>query len=391
MNTSTVKTSRIGKIFKDGAKVLLGTCVLFLLLEIIFRLGAFFYLKDGKYYLLYGLPALAGRVGASPWSTHSGGYYKFPPHSVIRGASGQGEGTASINSHGFRGPDFLAAKPKGVFRIICLGGSSTFGFRDSDVGTYPFLLQKLLRKEGLKVEVINAGFPYYNTGSIVSLLKEELLNYKPDLITLYAAYNDTSWPLSVDFLGKTVLWIQAESVAFLLTSDYLSQSPSMAKLRRRLPEKIIPQKFPRAELEEQLAPLAQRYRENVQAIVRSAKERQIPVVLIKQPMTTDNDKYASVSYEEEYRSIMNKLENGERLTAAQVWMVKHHRLLEELEKIAQEEKLPMVNNIQIVDRDRRRLASWVHLTEEANQRLAEALAVVIKPYIFREPAPSSPR
>jgi hypothetical protein len=41
----------------------------------------------------------------------------------------------------------------------------------------------------------------------------------------------------------------------------------------------------------------------------------------------------------------------------------------------------MVDNIAIVDQDRRRLASWVHLTEEANLRLAEALKSAIEPYL----------
>jgi len=57
--------------------------------------------------------------------------------------------------------------------------------------------------------------------------------------------------------------------------------------------------------------------------------------------------------------------------------------MEELEKIAKEENLPVVDNIKIFDQDRRRLISWVHLTAEANQRLAEALETVIKPYVLR--------
>jgi len=67
-------------------------------------------------------------------------------------------------------------------------------------------------------------------------------------------------------------------------------------------------------------------------------------------------------------------------------MIKHHRLIEELEKIAKEEKLLVVDNIKIVDQDRRRLTTWVHLTGEANQRLAEALKSVIKPYVLRATA-----
>src|SRR5262245_27892830 len=70
-------------------------------------------------------------------------------------------------------------------------------------------------------------------------------------------------------------------------------------------------------------------------------------------------------------------------------MLKQHRLMAELEKIAAEDALPVVDNIKIVDQDRRRLSSWVHLIPEANQRLAEALESVIKPYVLQARANGS--
>ena len=71
------------------------------------------------------------------------------------------------------------------------------------------------------------------------------------------------------------------------------------------------------------------------------------------------------------------------LLPSQLLLIKHHRLIEELETIAKEEGVPVVDNIAIVDQNRRRLASWVHLTEEANLRLAEVLKSEIEPYITK--------
>jgi hypothetical protein len=56
--------------------------------------------------------------------------------------------------------------------------------------------------------------------------------------------------------------------------------------------------------------------------------------------------------------------------------------------VAEEEGLPMVDNIAIIDQDRRRLASSVHLTEEGNLRLAEALKSAIEPYVAQKFAAS---
>jgi hypothetical protein len=109
---------------------------------------------------------------------------------MLQGAAGQASEKASINSFGFRGPEFPLIKPARVCRIINMGGSSTFGFRNSDRGTYPFQLEELFQQHpsSLKVEVINAGFPYCNTGSMLSLLRDELFHYSLDDFTLYVAY-----------------------------------------------------------------------------------------------------------------------------------------------------------------------------------------------------------
>jgi lysophospholipase L1-like esterase len=350
-----------------------------LILEIVLRLGAFAWCHS-EYYLFYGIHNWVGRVGINPRSTFQGGYYKFPPNYILRGAAGQGSETASINSHGFRGPDFETVKPKGVFRVVCLGESSTFGYRNRDDETYPFLLGRLFTEEKLPVEVINAGFPYYNSGSILSLVKQDILNYKPDLITLYAGYNDTSWPIQIGRLGRMALWLQDHSITYLLLRDTINQNAF--EIEHRVVEKLIPQKLPREQLENDSNLVADRYRQNVRSIIRIAKSRGIPIVLIKQPVTTHNPKYTSVTYEEENQIVREKFERGERLDFIEVWMLKQYRLMEELERIGKEEDLQLVDNIKIVDKDRRRLASWVHLTGEGNLRLAQALDSAIKPYVF---------
>ena len=97
----------------------------------------------------------------------------------------------------------------------------------------------------------------------------------------------------------------------------------------------------------------------------------------------DPQRGPSVSYEEEYRNAMGKFGAKAFLLPSQLLLIKHHRLIKELETIAKKEGIPVVDNIAIVDQNRRRLASWVHLTEEANLRLAEVLKSEIEPYITK--------
>jgi lysophospholipase L1-like esterase len=359
--------------------------IVVLFLEIILRLGAFLWFDYSQYYLYYGFHKLAGGVAISPWSTSTGQHYKFPPHYVLQDAAGQASETAAINSLGFRGPEFQAIKPDGLFRIVCMGESSTFGFHNSDTGTYPFQLGKLFQERlgGANVEVINAGFPYYNSGSILSLLREEIVNYRPDVLTLYNAYNDAGWPFEVGTLGRVMLWLQQHSIIYALMKNHVITDRYVLRAQRWL-QKFLPQNFDQAQLEQHMARMSIRYYKNMKAIVSLAKGQGISVILIKQPMTTTHHRYSSLTYEEEYLAILARIQEKKHLTSNEYQFIKHHHLIQQLDKIAAEENIPIVDNITIVDQDRRRLASWVHLTEEANLRLAEALEAMIEPYIERE-------
>ena len=275
----------MGRFLKESAKILSITCAMILVLEVTLRLAAFAWYHS-EYHLYYGVHSWVGRVGISPWSTFEGAYYKFPPNYILRGATGQGSEAASINSHGFRGPDFETVKPKGVFRVVCLGESSTFGYHNRDDETYPFILGRLFAQERLAAEVINAGFPYYNSGSILSLLKEDIVKYQPDLITFYAAYNDTSWPIRIGLLGRVALWTQEHSITYLLLRDNIRHF--MIKVEGKVFDELIPQTMPLEQFKRDSELVASRYRKNLQSIIRTAKSRNILVVLVKQPITTNN-------------------------------------------------------------------------------------------------------
>ncbi|MCX5659191.1 MAG: GDSL-type esterase/lipase family protein [Planctomycetota bacterium] len=91
------------------------------------------------------------------------------------------------NSRGVFGPEFAVPKPKGKFRIVCLGDSCThFGPRP-----YPERLAALLEqwKPG-RFEVINAGVIGYTSHQGLARLESEVLAWQPDLVTAYFGWND---------------------------------------------------------------------------------------------------------------------------------------------------------------------------------------------------------
>jgi len=100
--------------------------------------------------------------------------------------------TFSKNSEGFRGPEFNKDKPDNTYRIIAVGGSTTFGSGVTDENTWPRILEKKLQdiSESKNIEVINTGTSAITSFNESKLIKEKLIHYKPDLLIVYDGNND---------------------------------------------------------------------------------------------------------------------------------------------------------------------------------------------------------
>lgn len=111
-----------------------------------------------------------------------------PAEGVAANAFGK---SASFSSQGYRSPERSAQKPEGVQRIVCSGGSTTFDILASeDSATWPWKMERTLRRKGLHVEVFNAGFPGWTSlENLVSLAIRDL-DLQPDVVVFYQGLND---------------------------------------------------------------------------------------------------------------------------------------------------------------------------------------------------------
>ncbi|OGL46982.1 MAG: hypothetical protein A2W05_00990, partial [Candidatus Schekmanbacteria bacterium RBG_16_38_10] len=89
----------------------------------------------------------------------------------------------NTNSIGLRDREF-GEKKQGVFRILVVGDSQTFGHGIEAEDTYPKVLERLLAKNipNKKIEVINAGVGGYCTFQEFQYLKESGFALEPDLV-----------------------------------------------------------------------------------------------------------------------------------------------------------------------------------------------------------------
>ncbi len=127
-----------------------------------------------------------------------------------------------INSVGFRDREIITPKPEGLFRIACLGGSTTFEGPSNEL-TYPKMLERMLRERfgEDRIEVINCGVIASTTRNEVARMPE-IAALQPDLVIHYNFVND------ITFLAP--LWIQefhnagmAGRVRRFLSGSYLMQ------------------------------------------------------------------------------------------------------------------------------------------------------------------------
>lgn len=100
-----------------------------------------------------------------------------------------------FQKNGFRGKRPCDTCPDSTVRILTMGGSSTMGIPMLFAGrTYAAQLQRLLdeRRPGEHYEVLNGGVGGFGITQVYSSLKEELLKYKPDIVTISCWFNDTA-------------------------------------------------------------------------------------------------------------------------------------------------------------------------------------------------------
>jgi lysophospholipase L1-like esterase len=98
------------------------------------------------------------------------------------------------NRHGFRGREYAARKPAGVFRVVIVGDSVTMGSGVEEDEAYPALLEPALNAEAAgkaaRYEVLNLGVPGAHLGFVVTRLEGLGLRFDPDLIVYGWTVND---------------------------------------------------------------------------------------------------------------------------------------------------------------------------------------------------------
>jgi lysophospholipase L1-like esterase len=134
--------------------------------------------------------------------------FQFRPHSEFRlnyesnprgYFDAQNGLTYHLNNYGLRGPDIAPEKPEGVFRIIVLGDSFTFGEGVKWEDTFTYQLEQILRERvSPKIEVLNFGTSSWSTSDETTYLEQVGVQFQPDLVLNVYVLNDANYAGGLD-------------------------------------------------------------------------------------------------------------------------------------------------------------------------------------------------
>jgi lysophospholipase L1-like esterase len=183
---------------------------------------------------------------------------------------------------------FKLKKDNNVFRIVCLGGSSTFGWAVTYKDAYPYQLEHILRQDNnvaKSIEVINGGVIGYTSYQGVLFLKSDILKLKPDMIIVSYMVNDIDKHRFYRNNGRSDKEVSPKHKALLLFENVIDRSRLCRFLRIATLHKrgidtrfydIITQNYPETR---RVSPA--NYRNNLDALVEIAKLYGIKVVFLQ--------------------------------------------------------------------------------------------------------------
>ncbi|MCK9594776.1 MAG: GDSL-type esterase/lipase family protein [Candidatus Omnitrophica bacterium] len=195
------------------------------------------------------------------------------------------------NSLGLRSGD-IASKKEGVFRVIAMGASPTFGWGVEAGLTYPAVLERKLagRFPGRKVEIINAGQIGYTSHQGLILLGKCISRYSPDMITVSYVLNDIDRYRFFRNEGSSDKDLAPGNPLVVCWNNIAAKSRFIRLLRRAVSSALMrDDKFAAAMFKRQFNLAKVRveqadYRANLIKIADLCRERDIRLVFIKMPV-----------------------------------------------------------------------------------------------------------
>jgi lysophospholipase L1-like esterase len=272
----------------------------------------------------------------------------------------------SINSKGFVGPEFSGRKSPAMTRIFAVGDSCTFGGEwDS---SYPAFLERLLNTDGQRFEVINAGVEGYDSAYALGRIRDDILQYDPDLVTIYVGWNDLmkTRPGSVA-PGGNVSWLGS-----LLTHSYLFRGLNKVVFFYVRPMLISPAlSGDEADYHAFDEFFSAAYEENIAAMVALLRRHNVRVLVMTRPtVITRGMTAANLKAQKVFFPYFPEAYSVPRLLSL------HNAYNASVRRLAARLQVPLVDLDEVFNRERKQELFWdtMHPSRKGHELIATVLA-----------------
>ena len=185
------------------------------------------------------------------------------------------------NSRGFVGAEFDDVPVADTKRIIAIGDSCTFTLGLWEIA-YPAVVEQKLNRSAVQgqYEYINAGVEGYNSSFALARIKDDVLRYKPRIVTIYIGWNDLMKqnPESQAEVGKPSL------VGEVLNESYLVKAYTKVIFIYLRPLLFIPKVEPdETDLHAYDQYVPKRFEANIREMINELKRNDVEAILFTLP------------------------------------------------------------------------------------------------------------
>jgi lysophospholipase L1-like esterase len=296
--------------------------------------------------------------------------------------------SATVNSLGFRGPDYSREIPAGRHRIVVVGGSYVFGAYLRDDQTWAHLLEKGLRAKGVDVEVVNGGNAGANVHGALS-----------DLIRISNRINLNTAVITTGYNNHPLLPIRRRYTVVRRLDYYLyNLSLFYVTMKERL-ARVIDQPLDyglyRQSVEVNAADvdwLIAIYKKRLDQIATLCEERAIRVVF-----ASEGERFFQTNLNEQssqtaaiLEAMGNRVRTDHQLTMAELEYYLQGRLNTAAREVAESRGAPFFDGEAVLMQDKlRNFADQIHPNEIGSARLAKGLEEFLLPIVTRRATAAS--
>lgn len=276
---------------------------------------------------------------------------------------------------------FPIKKPKGSYRIVVFGGSTSENlpaFRKTKIH-YPLVLQSILRKalNTDAIEVINVANSGSSTAHSLILLELDVISWEADLVIISHNINDLGaayWPdFTFDYSNKysSKFYHMPDVGSICTTSNMLFQHSQLywyvrEKMNAGVTNERTEIRRRHYDIKSLQLPL-QVFKRNLRSFVAIAKENGIKVLLGNQPLQPSEEYFNRHVAYKPYNSIVTYPLHDEFL--------QHHRAFNNaIKQVAEETHVLFIDNDSALGGKKDYFIDYVHYTPEGVYKLANNYA-----------------